>query len=195
MACDEGSYCPPGASAALPCPATRYSSRTDNAAGTDCDLCPPGACDDDNECTVDSCDPETGCTATLVPEGVTYLGVCWLLYDGAVDDEAHCSAKCAAAGMTCTSENLSLIDSCEHLKTLSSLLGVGVNGCGPGYNTAGSPMVYNDPGVNPNNGQSLNVGYYHMKDNAPSYCHDPPFPWSYFKSTGPYGWKHLCGCE
>ena len=34
---------PNGAAAALPCPATTYSSATDNAADTDCTECPAGS--------------------------------------------------------------------------------------------------------------------------------------------------------
>lgn len=175
LVCDDGNACTTG----------------DYCVDKTCVSGPPIVCDDEVLCTADSCDPDTGCTATPVPGGLVHLGACWLLLDTAVDDEPHCTSKCAEAGMLCTSENLSLIDSCDRLKTLSSLLGAGIDHCNPGYNRSGSPMVLNQPGVNPNSGMSLNKGYYHEKEDGPSSCHDPPLPFTYFSG----GWKHLCGCD
>jgi len=34
-------------------------------------LCDPQACDDSNPCTVDDCDPLTGCTNDLLPDGTS----------------------------------------------------------------------------------------------------------------------------
>ncbi|MEC9072804.1 MAG: hypothetical protein VX938_10510, partial [Myxococcota bacterium] len=118
-ACDDDNPCTDDA-----CAATGQCSYTPNAescddgdACTGADLCMMGACtagpqlscDDENECTVDSCDPVTGCLNPAAEDGI------------ACDDEDACTEGeiCFAGGCTagdpvvCDDDDACTTDICD----------------------------------------------------------------------------------
>jgi hypothetical protein len=196
LECDDDDLCTQDScSATEGCPDTPVDTPCeDGDACTVSDHCdegvwvggPPLVCDDLEPCTVDGRDPGSGCTVTVVGEGEIYQGVCWLLLAATVDDEQDCASRCAGVGMTCTQENLNLIDTCSELKSLASMLSVGIDVCYDGYGLGGAPMVSNGSGSNPQSGASNNLGYDPNVDTfGGGWCHQTrPVPRGCISSRG-----------
>lgn len=141
-----------------PCPNGNPCDGDETCLRGNCAMGPPRDCDDHNRCTQDSCDPQSGCVHTILPDGtgcggglcgaaVCSGGECLLADPALCDDGDPCTRDWCEPDSGCRSEARPDGHECGQCKMCLNSVCVdiedcGDQGCGCGTRNASAPAAW-----------------------------------------------------